>query len=1757
MTIKILPRLGESRLLLLLLSIMISTPAFAVPTLSVGPFGSGISDGTAPFNELGNCNTATEIAEPGDDCGNQNRQVRVNDLVTYAWSVAVDNYTPGQENLKNVVFEQTLNPGANASITFEKIPAVCLPAGGGGSSPASAITENGDGTITLTCNLGEFEEGEQKSFSTPVFVKSGSWNGSTYTTSQRVYSLADDGTENAVGATSPDTVPITLSARPAYDLINANSNTSENLYGSYFQSRDVGFGLEPGLRYHSVIKIAVERKQGRETLVQPITFHDNFTIRTDSETGPIFPLEFYINSCTPQNMGFGLEVYGTGTSERHVTNSGSCTYNRDDPADPTSTAFTVTLNNIQLNTERFPTTTTTHAYDLSAGPYYVASYNVTIWIPLRALELTDGIADNNNGHVYMSSILSGFDPQSPSGVSNYGGNLEPGHDGQPMPDGSKSNNIVGPRHILLIPRGQFAKYASRQYRADNRYSAITGSSHPSDRDGLVQPEQSFVGWIVMNNVGAIPFGNPMLCDRFDNTTMRLATREDTGGWAAGSYPADSYAYVLGYNMNPIDYTIEYAQIDNSNDDPLDKNHDGIRDFNSLTGRYEGDWSQINAARCNTTPTSNGWHTNPSQVTGGVDGVNIVRARLSDASVLTNHPGLSPGESIRLIVPTTARDTFNGGPYDGELVPTGTVLPDYGSARSDNWNTNWITNWNRATLLRLSVELDSFTQQPATNPGESASTLSGNQIIWQVNTALTSTVEPTPTAENVQIIDVLPPYVSYNSACTVALPDGTPPNLIENNKDADGNTATGYTRLVWNLGDLVANTPIAPRVICTDTDPLAPDGTAVINYSEIRATSGVVTALENRSDTHTIVLEQAGNIQLSNQVDSTLDDLNDTQAYTLTWMNFSSSDTINEPTVINVFPYNGDGSAPSSARTPASDFTGTLTLTGAPSITWLDGSVPGGGDPHASLGTWYYTDDAPNSIDSDPDANTSNWCLESALGTGGCPATFADVTAIKFISNYSLAIDGDPRQGMMAQMTLQATGNTPDEHYTSRFALDSTTLPAAQFLRSNNVTVFTASYSVGDFLFADINSNGQFDADTDLPVPDGVTVNLHNAGDDSIVATTQTGLEKPGRYLFTKVGGGDHYITIPASEFQNGALLADWDITFTTADAEDETNESEDQDGYKTGDLLTEGIRTNVFNLSAQAPLPGELPKGNEPLSDNTAVLTDVTPDDYSNYTVDVGLLAPVDLGDAPADGSPAPDGSAVTAYGDAPHIVTPGFHLGMTNDIDTSTITSAEADAEGSEDDGIDWAALNLETSKTYRIDVNVTEAVAGTGYLQAWIDFNGDGQFDNSEQIATDVQDGAGGDKVAAQGIIGFHAQIPENAISPTFARLRWSGTTGLNATDTAANGEVEDSRVAFAPGGYQVSGRVYKDSNADGVNNDAEGIAKATVILFDTAAQTCVSTRTNAQGNYAFRGVQPGNYRVYEATNESVAIPQVCDPNTAGDPSGYLSTTSNTLAAFDMTDADVVDQNFGDAPQPAFSADNTRDILPGNVVFHAHAFTAPTTGSVRFTLAANAPDGWESVLYHDANCDGDLNGSEGNAALSSAVATTADASICILHKVFAPAHASRGQQSFVSLTADFTYGDGTTQASNQLRTNDDVTTASGNDSANTNDEGKLVLVKTVQNITQGTPETDTQNAAAPGNVLQYRLTYRNAGTAPLTDITLNDTVPEFTSLVTNSTVCGNTPASLSCLPDVQQATEIRWSFTGQLEAGAQGDVTYQITVE
>ncbi len=164
----------------------------------------------------------------------------------------------------------------------------------------------------------------------------------------------------------------------------------------------------------------------------------------------------------------------------------------------------------------------------------------------------------------------------------------------------------------------------------------------------------------------------------------------------------------------------------------------------------------------------------------------------------------------------------------------------------------------------------------------------------------------------------------------------------------------------------------------------------------------------------------------------------------------------------------------------------------------------------------------------------------------------------------------------------------------------------------------------------------------------------------------------------------------------------------------------------------------------------------------------------------------LDYGDAPDSYN------TLAASNGARHIWVPEYYLGGAHDTEPDGVPSPSSDTN---DDGVSVPSMDVGTT----VNLDVTAAVAQgplapaspyLGYLNVWIDFNGDGDFaDGGEQVVSD------------QLMTGPYPQavplsIPATAtVGDTWMRVRYGTEAGLSYDGQAYNGEVEDYLVTITP--------------------------------------------------------------------------------------------------------------------------------------------------------------------------------------------------------------------------------------------------------------------------------------------------------------------------------------------------------------------------
>jgi uncharacterized repeat protein (TIGR01451 family) len=162
-------------------------------------------------------------------------------------------------------------------------------------------------------------------------------------------------------------------------------------------------------------------------------------------------------------------------------------------------------------------------------------------------------------------------------------------------------------------------------------------------------------------------------------------------------------------------------------------------------------------------------------------------------------------------------------------------------------------------------------------------------------------------------------------------------------------------------------------------------------------------------------------------------------------------------------------------------------------------------------------------------------------------------------------------------------------------------------------------------------------------------------------------------------------------------------------------------------------------------------------------------------------VAEYDFGDAPDPTYPT-----LQASNGARHVIGGSLYLGAAVDADadgqpTATANGDDTDPEGDDEDGITFTSWLV---AGWTADIRITASEAGL--VNAWIDFNADGDWsDPGEQIFAD--------QAVVGGANNLTYTIPLNAMTgvDTYARFRINSSGGLSPEGEAADGEVEDHHV------------------------------------------------------------------------------------------------------------------------------------------------------------------------------------------------------------------------------------------------------------------------------------------------------------------------------------------------------------------------------
>ncbi|WP_417525656.1 beta strand repeat-containing protein [Marinovum sp.] len=804
-------------------------------------------------------------------------------------------------------------------------------------------------------------------------------------------------------------------------------------------------------------------------------------------------------------------------------------------------------------------------------------------------------------------------------------------------------------------------------------------------------------------------------------------------------------------------------------------------------------------------------------------------------------------------------------------------------------------------------------------------------------------------------------------------------------------------------------------------------------------------------------------------------------FTVTFTNSSTSetllrrieDTLPEGMVFGTTDFTSQVTESNSSAVPATGSTGTVIWESQPDVTWV---VPANGtlslryNVALDAGDKVYSNSVVGVVGNETvGPATASVVVGTPTGATGTIVSDATVTAGDAITVSVEDADLDVDPLLADTITVQAVNDRTGEFET---VILTETGPSTG--------VFTGTLPTLDQAAADLSDNGVMAAQGS----DTVTFTYQDVLDGSGGAAAPTAT--------TTITAPAPLTGVTGTITQDATIAAGAPLTITVTDADLDADPAVAETvvvttlNEATGEVeavtLTEtGVNTGVFTASLTT-LEGTGP-GTD--SDGTMVVTggERLTTTYQDALTDTGATA------APtASTNVTTDASTITGSISASAAIAPGTGVEV-------TVSDADLDTDPALAETL---TVTVENTRTGELEtLTLTETGPATGVFSAklpTLDATTTGPDDNGT----------------------LNVQAGDSLVS-----------TYLDAADAGGAPATVTATTSVSAGGEIIlQGRVILDNGAgggtahDGLYNGGEPrLGGRRVDLRAADGSLIASTDTLLDGSYAFT---LDNSLAGTALTLSLVETLADERHVSSNP-GPFSDADRQDGALTFTPEASTNYallNFGMVQVPVLTADRQVAVQSGGRIDIGHRFIATSDMSVAFALAnlvESTPGIAQVTLWRDLGCDFTL--SPEDSALDAPVAAQAGEVICVLAAVQTSTSTPAGSSVSFDLTALATFTG--TPVTSELANTDDVTI----DGANA-----LELDKQVCNLTQGPCDLSvgtgfsTQNTGGAGDVLIYRIGFRNSGSAPISAISVGDTTPAYTSLTATAPGVVTSPGAFPC---------------------------------
>ncbi len=752
--------------------------------------------------------------------------------------------------------------------------------------------------------------------------------------------------------------------------------------------------------------------------------------------------------------------------------------------------------------------------------------SIYIFVPLDDVKPQSQGGNNpeEDGWLKTTNSLTNFDPVTPTGNANFGGERE-----------SELDNSYS--YTLYYSRGSFDKY----YRGDATgvWNYPGGAIGYRSGDGMATQGYEFSTTLITNNTGGTPFTQEKICDVVDAYRLEIQDIEDNERYnIIKTYYSDAYHI----NSRPIMYRIwngsaDYVNGKSEAEEPYVFEYASSYEDDSWLPSQGGDQTISHKAEieaeCNAADTK--WFATADEAradANGVGAVTKVRIKLRDG---VEH---NPGAYVYFWLNHKVRS------HD---LKTGLIL-EHGDEITNfsaySFNGNAFTGANYKTMNFPEPSEDTLGDRITfTGPKariikdvDKVALTAGDEATFNLKLSFTN---DTGIEEygNVKVTDLLPKglkYVTKSVTAPYAEPViGTCADVEDiNSSDTPCNNAENQV-LIWDLGERRAG-EIFPDINYSTIVGVEVNAGTIRNIVKIEAPTDASAISQRRSEVGmSVTIPASINIVKSTVENADYPSLRERTTvakdinFVMDMRNGKAGD-ITDLDVIDILPFVGDADEGAILfndlklkRKVATSFHGTsifssMELVAHPlSSTVCDLSANGGVK-------YYYTSADPKTINIAPTVGSANdltsadsiWCEGE-----GCIAKDA-VTAVRARG---------PRMEAQAicqlKVSLSVKDNLSGDNYSNSTGASATgiTLPVL----SNSLAVPIVGSSLGDYVWYDKNANGIQDDDEHGIA--GVTVKLLDGSgtavknpayptEDYVVIT-----DANGKYSFGRLNSGDYIV----------------------------------------------------------------------------------------------------------------------------------------------------------------------------------------------------------------------------------------------------------------------------------------------------------------------------------------------------------------------------------------------------------------------------------------------------------------------------------------------------------------------------------------------------------------------------------------------------------------------------------------------------------